>query len=300
MSDRACPGSCGGHADQGAADSGPARHGRRDHSRPRCGGWYNERVEAHRFPVVPPLAIWLAGAIDHEAYIGLAERLAWEVSEPGGRGPTLVLCELEPGITIGRLGSRTDVRFTDDELRAWRLGVRFTGRGGGAILHGPGQVFASFVTPLDALGLGRHGVGPYVDRLEAGVADALRTLGCEPRRVPGGGLRGRSGLLAAVTVAVRRGIASHGVFVNVCPALSAYRRVRTIAGAPAFGEPSGGTMGSVEADVRRRIRMPDARTALVRGIADAFGFERTHVHAGFPLRVDAPPRTLPEVLSRVG
>lgn len=271
-----------------------------DPSRSRRGGWYNQSVEPPRFSAVPPLAAWLAGVIDHEAYIGLAERLAWEVSEPGGRGPTLLLCELKPVITIGRLGSRTDVRFTDDELRAWRLGVRFTGRGGGAILHGPGQVFASLVTPLDALGLGRHGVGPYIGRLEAGVAEALRTLGCEPRSVPGGGLCGRSGLLAAVTVAVRRGIASHGVFVNVCPALAAYRRIRTVTGAPTSADPSGGMMGSVEADVRRRIRMPDARTALVRGIADAFGFSRTHVHAGFPLRVDAPARTPPEVLSRVG
>ena len=201
MSDRACRAPAAAMRIGGQWVRARTRDAPPDPSRSRRGGWYNQSVEPPRFPAVPPLAAWLAGVIDHEAYIGLAERLAWEVSEPGGRGPTLLLCELKPLITIGRLGSRTDVRFTDDELRAWRLGVRFTGRGGGAILHGPGQVFASLVTPLDALGLGRHGVGPYIGRLEAGVAEALRTLGCEPRSVPGGGLCGRSGLLAAVTVA---------------------------------------------------------------------------------------------------
>lgn len=258
-------------------------------------------MDAPRSSAVPALAAWLAGRIDHEASIGLAERLAWEVSEPGGRCPTLVLCELEPVITIGRLGSRTDVQFTDDELRSRRLAVRFTGRGGGAIMHAPGQVFATLVVSLEDLGLGRHGVGPYLARFQAGIADALRTLGCAPRPAPGGvGLVGRSGLLAAVAVAVRRGIASHGVFVNVSPALAPFRRIRAIPAACATPDAACWTMGSIEADLRRRVRMADVRTALVRGIGDAFGFPRTHVHAGFPVRFDSPVRPAPEVLSRVG
>jgi lipoyl(octanoyl) transferase len=260
-------------------------------------------MEAPASPAAEPsLAAWLAGRIHHETYAALAERLAWEVSEPGGRCPTLVVCELEPVITIGRLGSRSDVAFTDDELRSLGLGVRFTGRGGGAVLHGPGQVFAALFASLEQLGLGRHGVGAYLDRLEAGVEAALETLQCATRRVPGcPGILGRSGLLAAVSVAVRRGVACHGAFVNVSPALGPYQRVRTVAGPDRRGIASGaGTMGSVEADVRRRVRMADARTALVRGIGDAFGFTRVHVHAGFPLRLDPPVRPVPEVFSRVG
>ena len=91
-------------------------------------------------PVTRSLAVWLAGRIGLDAYATMAERLAWDVSEPGGRPPTLVLYEPEPAITIGRAGSRTDVALTDDDLRSHQLTIRFVGRGGGAILHGPGQV----------------------------------------------------------------------------------------------------------------------------------------------------------------
>jgi hypothetical protein len=96
-------------------------------------------------------------------------------------------------------------------------------------------------------------------------------------------------------------VACHGAFVNVSPALGPHQRVHTVVGPDRRAVASrAGTMGSVEADVRRRVRMADARTALVRGIGDTFGFTRVHVHAGFPLRLESAVRPVPEVFSRVG
>ena len=249
-------------------------------------------------PARRPLAVWLAGRIGWDAHAAMAERLAWEVSEPGGRPPTLVVSELEPAITIGRLGSRADVDLSADELRSQRLEIRFVGRGGGAVLHGPGQVFVSLFAALDDLGLGRHDVGPYVARLEAGLEATLRRLGCDPWRRPGmHGLFGRTGMLAAVGVAVRRGVAGHGGFVNVCPALETFHRVRSAA-VPREGEPSTmASMGSVEAELRRKVRIQDARTALVESIAAACGFQRTQIQSGFPFVMHPAP---PEYASRVG
>ena len=86
----------------------------------------------------PAVSVWLAGTIGLDAYGAMAERLAWEVSEPDGRPPTLVLYDPAPSITIGRLGSRADIGLSDDDLRSRGLDVRFIGRGGGAVLHGPG------------------------------------------------------------------------------------------------------------------------------------------------------------------
>ena len=54
-----------------------------------------------------PLSVWLAGRLQQEAYQSMAERIAWDVSEPNGRSPTLVIYEPATGITIGRLGSHT-------------------------------------------------------------------------------------------------------------------------------------------------------------------------------------------------
>lgn len=106
----------------------------------------------------------------------LAERLAWEVSEPQGRPPTLLVSELEPAITIGRLGSRADVDFTAEDLRSHGLDVHFVGRGGGAVLHGPGQVFVALFAAFADLGLGRHDVGGYMERFQAGLAAAVQRL----------------------------------------------------------------------------------------------------------------------------
>ena len=59
-------------------------------------------------------------------------------------------------------------------------------------------------------------------------------------------------------------------------------------------------MGSVEADIQRRVRMQDARTSLVEQLADSFGFEQTHIHSGFPVATIAAGPTLPGAVSRVG
>jgi hypothetical protein len=69
--------------------------------------------------------------------------------------------------------------------------------------------------------------------------------------------------------------------------------------APSSGVGVPSTMGSIEADVQRRVRLQDVRTAVVQGLADAFTFPRTHVNAGFPIRFQSPPNQ-PEVISRVG
>ena len=94
------------------------------------------------------LSVWLAGRLQQEAYQSIAERIAWDVSEPNGRSPTLVIYEPATGITIGRLGSHTDIDIPSDELVRKGIAVRFVGRGGGAVLHGPGQVgIALFCSP---------------------------------------------------------------------------------------------------------------------------------------------------------
>ncbi len=243
---------------------------------------------------VGSLAVWLAGRLDHERYQPLAERLAWEVSEPAGRPPTLLVYEPAAGITIGRLGSRTDIELPPEELAARGIPLRFVGRGGGAVPHASGQVGIALFAPLAGLGLGPFEIGGLVERFEAGLEAAVRQLRCtaaRDSRYPG--IFGRSGLVAAVSLAVRRGIVWHGGFLNVCPDLSLARRVRTVpvaAGVPVR------TMGSVEADLRRRVRLQDARTAIVRSLADAFGCGDVSIQSGLPLPAVGRRRSIREHL----
>lgn len=228
-----------------------------------------------------PLSVWLAGRIEHDTYQSLAERLAWEVSEPAGRPPTLVIYEPAVGITVGRLGSQTDIELSAEELLTRNIPVRFSGRGGGAVPHGPGQIGIGLFAPLASLGLGPHDAGGLVERFEAGLEAAIRSLRCaaaRDSRYPG--VFGRSGLLATVSLAIRRGIVWHGGFVNVCPSPELFRQVQTV---PVAAGLSRRTMGSVQAELRRRVRLQDARTALVRDLTDAFGCSEASIQSGLPL-----------------
>lgn len=220
------------------------------------------------------LSVWLGGRTSLADALASAERLAWEVSEPGGRGPTLVLSEVVGAISIGRGGSRADVSVSDEELRATRCDLRFVGRGGGAVAHVEGQVSIGLFARLEDLGLASDAVGDYVERFHAALAGAVRTLRCMPLRRSGvHGIFGRSGLLAAFGVAVRRGVVCHGGFLNVCPSMRLVHRVRTTADGP---------MGSIEADLRRRARPADVRSAIVQAVGEAFAIGRTSIQSGFP------------------
>ena len=220
------------------------------------------------------LSVWLGGRTSLAGALASAERLAWEVSEPGGRGPTLVLAEIVGAISIGRAGSRADVSVSDEELRATRCDLRFVGRGGGAVAHVEGQVSIGLFARLEDLGLGSDAIGDYVERFHEALAGAIRTLRCMPLRRSGNhGIFGRSGLLAAVGVAVRRGVVCHGGFLNVCPSMRLVHRVRTTADGP---------MGSIEADLRRRVRPADVRSAIVQGVCESFAIGRTSIQSGFP------------------
>jgi len=241
-----------------------------------------------------PLAVWLAGRLSWDDYAALADRLAWDVAEPQGRPPTLLVCELEPTITVGRGGSRGDVAVTDEELTSRQLEIRFVGRGGGAVAHGPGQVVVGLFATLDDLGLDSHAAGAVVARLLDGLEAALRQARCGPIRQPGiDGLSGRSGLLAAVGIAVRHGVVRHGAFVNAQP-LELSPRIRTVGGTGA------GTMGSVAADLQRAVRLQDLRTGIVQRLADSFGFTRVQIQSGLPPGTRGRAARLTETLGRVG
>ena len=98
-------------------------------------------------------------------------------------------------------------------------------------------------------------------------------------------------------MAVRKGVVWHGGFLNIQPALELQRRVKA---APVAAGPGPHTMGSLEADVQRRVRMPEARAAVVEHIVDAFGFPGSHIQSGFPVPLRESGRGTSERRSRVG
>lgn len=236
----------------------------------------------NRLPVERSIHIHLLGTVDFEDCLALQRRLAYDaVTRADGRIVVLI-CEHPPLITIGRGGSRAQVRLTPAELVQRGLEIRYIGRGGGAILHAPGQVA---IYPIVPLADQDWTVGEYLRRLQASLYKLLVELKIKPAPVPESmALAGKSGILAAVGVSVRQGVTLHGAFLNVNPEMRDFGRVQ-VAG--------GQTMSSLLSHRALPTKMTKVRAALVTHLADALSLERYHLHTGHPLLAELPPKAKP-------
>jgi lipoyl(octanoyl) transferase len=222
----------------------------------------------------PPLEVYLLGLVDFEEVQQLQRRLVYDLGEHGGG--SLVLCEHPPTISVGRSGSRVHISADDAELHALGIKVHWVNRGGGCVLHLPGQLAAYFALPLALRGLDLQ---RYLDGLHAAIIGFLQEFDLRGSCRPGaGGVFLGNERVASVGVAVNRGIAYHGLTVNVGPFLRAFGLI---------AEPGPGfsllRQTSMEAWRQRPAPMSRVRETLVRQLEAAFGLERHHVYTDHPL-----------------
>ncbi|MBN1908775.1 MAG: hypothetical protein JW818_03465 [Pirellulales bacterium] len=225
------------------------------------------------FAASPSIETHLLGQIDFDQCLALQQRLVEEVAARDDGQVRLLLCEHPPLVTIGRSGSPADLRLDAEPLRTGRLQRRWVKRGGGCLVHAPGQLAVYPIVPL-----WWHELlpGEYLDRLQAALVAALDELGftCEIR--PGEhALWGRTGRLVSFGIAVRDGVTYHGAFINVSINPGLLRLVDP----DADPETRSSTL---TAERRGRAKMPALRAALVRHLADALGCDRYHLHTGPP------------------
>jgi lipoyl(octanoyl) transferase len=221
---------------------------------------------------LPVLQAYLLGTVEFEAALRLQRRLVYEVSGDRGRA-ALLLCEHPPLITVGRQGSYAHLACDPAELRARRWTVRWVNRGGGCVLHLPGQLAVYPVVPLDRLGLG---VQAYLDRLQQTLADVLADCQVRAESRPGRpGLWAGSRLLVGVGVAVRDWVAYYGAYLNVNPDLDPFRLVRCAG-------PGEAPMTSLERERHGPVRPALVRQRLLEHFADRFGFGRVSLFSDHP------------------
>lgn len=217
------------------------------------------------------LEVHLLGLVDFDASLYLQDRLANELAgRNDGRGALLV-CEHPSLITVGREGSREHILCAPEELRARGMEVRWISRGGGCIVHVPGQLALYPVLPLDRRGLG---LGEFRSRVEQAVVDACGELRIAAEVDPEHpGVFARGGQVAFFGAAVRSWISSHGVFVNVNPRMDAIKLVRS------------GTqrVTSLAAERRTPLSMGSVRESLIRHLAARLDYPRYHLFTGHPL-----------------
>jgi lipoate-protein ligase B len=215
----------------------------------------------------------LLGQIDFDRALALQNHLLDQVAERDDGQICLLFCEHPAIITIGRDGSPADVHYELELLRRGQIEVRWVKRGGGALIHSPGQLAVYPIVPLGPRGMTP---GEYLARLQSGIAAALADLRFPTESRPGQtGLWGRTGKVATLGVAVRRWVTYHGAYVNVCPSPGLFRLVESD-----VDESAGAS--TLVAEHRGRAQMPKVRAALVRRLSESLGCDHYHMHTGHP------------------
>lgn len=226
-------------------------------------------------PDSPPLEVYLLGLVDFNDAQRLQRRLVYDLGERPGA--SLILCEHPPTISVGRSGSRMHILPDDPTLRSLGVNVHWVNRGGGCILHLPGQLSAYFALSLERFELT---LNDYIGRLNHAVLDVLREFDLEGQlksALPGVFLG--HARVATVGVAVNRWVAYHGVTLNVGPFLEPFDLI--------LDEPGEGPHSlrqtSMESRRQRATPMSKVREAMVRHLELAFGLERHHIYTQHPL-----------------
>jgi lipoyl(octanoyl) transferase len=225
-------------------------------------------------PDSPALETYLLGHVDFLEVQSLQRRLVYELGERGGA--CLILCEHPPTISVGRSGSRAHLVPDDDSLRGMGIGVHWINRGGGCVLHLPGQISAYLAMPLrpPLLTLSSYLTG--LEQTILGVLDEFMLRGVV-RPDHAGVFLGRA-RVASMGVAVNRWIAYHGFSLNVGPCLDLF----DIIDEPGLDRlPLRQT--SMESRLQRHIPMSRVREAIIRHLQRVFRLERHHLYTCHPL-----------------
>jgi len=164
---------------------------------------------------------WL-GRVPFATTVRLQEALRAQVL--AGAGPeTLLLCEHDPVVTLGRSANPAHVLTPQAELSRRGVEVHPASRGGDVTYHGPGQLVGYPIVRL------RGGVLGHLTAMARAITGVLGELGIEAswrRETPGlwvGGAGDDPGAkICAFGVHVHRRVAIHGFALNVAGALAGF------------------------------------------------------------------------------
>ena len=199
----------------------------------------------------------------------LQRRLIYELSEePETAG--VLFPEHPLAITLGRTGSRSQVRFGEVDLISRQLPIRYVPRGGGAMLHTAGQATCYPLFNLAELGLTP---GEFVRILRSVTArvvsdfvEAVETTGEELA------VRVKGRRIAHLGIAVRNGWSLFGVTINVHPDLEPFPRVRV--------DGDDQPMTSLYRESTARVTVDDVQKRWLEGMAEAFSCVSAEIPTG--------------------
>jgi lipoate-protein ligase B len=177
------------------------------------------RDGAHRAGQGGTLRVHLLGRCGYEEALRLQETLL-TAKIGGDEMDDLLLLEHPAVFTLGRGADEMDLLGAPGRLG---IPVHRVGRGGGATFHGPGQLVAYPIVRLRPSGRDVH---RYIRSLEQALVATCARFG-----VTAGARPGTTGVwvgeekIASIGIGVRRGIACHGVALNVATQLDYFEQI---------------------------------------------------------------------------
>jgi lipoyl(octanoyl) transferase len=215
----------------------------------------------------------MLGLVDFAELQVLQRRIVYDLGEQGGAA--LILCEHPPTISIGRCGSRAHIVADDEMLQGMGIRTYYVNRGGGCILHLPGQLAAYILMPLDTCGLNLQA---YLDGLQGTILEVLHEFDLSgTARGNLAGIFSGAARIATIGIAVNRWIAYHGITLNVGPYLELFDLLEE----PGIGSaPLRQT--SMESRRQRATPMSKVREALIRKLEETFGLRHHQLYTQHP------------------
>ena len=218
--------------------------------------------------IVETLSISLLGRLDFDAMQRLQRRLIYDVSGDC-RTAAMILCEHPEGVTIGRDGSIATIR-------RWNGSIEYVARGGGMIIHAPGQVACYPILPMKAFGLTPN---EYLQQLRDVVRTMMTELGCdvtfEQHHICLGNAR-----IGTIGLSIRRGVTAFGPIINVCPDLTMLRQIDA--------DHDHGPITSLQRECRVPVRPQQIRLRFCELIAEQFGINRVSLFHHHPMITENP------------
>jgi lipoyl(octanoyl) transferase len=199
------------------------------------------------------------GRIGYKAAWDLQLRLhAERVAD--ARPDTLLFCEHDPVLTVGKSGKGQNLLVSVDELR--RRGVEYYAieRGGDLTYHGPGQLVAYPIFKLPRL----REVQNFVRKMERSINQALAQFGIAGEQRPDhAGAFVHGAKIASIGAAVRSGVTYHGLALDVCTDLSYFQLINPC------GMP-GVAVTSIARELGREVSVEEAKSPLLNAMIAIF------------------------------
>jgi len=203
------------------------------------------------------------GTMSYEPCFRLQQSVATQVAR-GQRPPTLLVVEHPPVLTLGASFHEENLLLTPGRYRELGIEVCRTDRGGDVTYHGPGQLVAYPIFPLDLVGRDLHA---WLRSLEEALIRTLASLGLEARRFPPHtGVWVGDRKIAAIGVKVRKWVSYHGIALNCDNDLAPFALI-VPCGIRDYG------VTSVALETGRALSPRDVLPTYLEALADVFSIE---------------------------